>query len=248
MSFEDDDSPFEQALRADLPTAAQQERMRQRFMVVAASAGSGLIAANAAASQTSLSGTLLAKLGALSWPVKLGLVAALATPVVALPLLRAPTRTVQAKAGGALTSRAFEAPHPPVSLPPAPVAVGVPPVPSSKESAASGVARAADQGASNAVTAVLPVQPASSASGPAVAAFEPVSEPAGNVAQTRAVAASTLAAETRLLDAAFAEIASGHRAAAAALIAQHEKRFPNGLLRQERERAQARLNANSNGE
>jgi len=74
---------------------------------------------------------------------------------------------------------------------------------------------------------------------PAVAAFDAVHEDELN--PERARAASTLAAETKLLDRAFAELAAGNQAAAAALIAEHERQFPNGLLRQERERARARL-------
>jgi hypothetical protein len=50
------------------------------------------------------------------------------------------------------------------------------------------------------------------------------------------------------LDRAFAEIAAGHRASAAALIAEHQRRFPNGVLSQERERARTRLTESSQGE
>jgi TolA-binding protein len=61
-------------------------------------------------------------------------------------------------------------------------------------------------------------------------------------------AGSTLAEETRILDAAFAELASGNQARAAQLIREHETRFPNGLLERERQRAKARLNEILRGE
>ena len=54
-------------------------------------------------------------------------------------------------------------------------------------------------------------------------------------------ASSTLAEETRILDAAFAELANGNEARAAELIREHEARFAKGLLKRERERAKARL-------
>ncbi len=59
---------------------------------------------------------------------------------------------------------------------------------------------------------------------------------------------STLADETRILDAAFAALARGDRAQAGALIGEHEARYPAGLLQKERERAKARLSELSRGE
>jgi hypothetical protein len=59
---------------------------------------------------------------------------------------------------------------------------------------------------------------------------------------------STLADETRLLDAAFAALGKGDRARAAQLIGEHEARYPSGLLKKERERAKARLSDLSRGE
>jgi hypothetical protein len=57
-----------------------------------------------------------------------------------------------------------------------------------------------------------------------------------------------LAEETRVLDAAFAALAAGNRSQAAALLQEHERRFPAGLLQKERERAKARLTEMSRGE
>jgi hypothetical protein len=67
-------------------------------------------------------------------------------------------------------------------------------------------------------------------------------------AAAAAKASSTLKEETRLLDSAFAELAAGNAARAALLIAEHERRFPAGLLQKERERAKARLTEISRGE
>ena len=55
-------------------------------------------------------------------------------------------------------------------------------------------------------------------------------------------------AETQLLDRAFAALAANDRASATALVAEHARRFPNGLLRQERERARARLTQELKGD
>jgi hypothetical protein len=59
---------------------------------------------------------------------------------------------------------------------------------------------------------------------------------------------SSLAEETRLLDSAFAALTAGNLTRAAALIHEHETRFPAGLLQQERERAKTRLSELSRGE
>ena len=98
MNWDDEeDSVFEQALRADLPTLAQQNRMRKRILAAGVAAGTALGSTTvAAATQASFGASALSKLSALSWPAKLGLTAALAAPVagVALPLLHTPARTV----------------------------------------------------------------------------------------------------------------------------------------------------------
>src|SRR3954469_17790593 len=88
---DDDDSVFEQALRADLPTFAEQNRLRQRVLAAGIAAGTALGATNvAAAAQASFGASALSKLSALSWPAKLGLAAVVAAPVAALPLVYAP--------------------------------------------------------------------------------------------------------------------------------------------------------------
>jgi hypothetical protein len=83
---------------------------------------------------------------------------------------------------------------------------------------------------------------------PAVAAFDLDTGSGAKGKGESDRADSSLAEETRLLDRAFAELAGGNRSAAAALIAEHARRYPNGLLRLERERARDRLEQGSKGQ
>ena len=245
MSLEEKDSIFEQALKGDLPSADEHARLRKRLFAAGISAGSSLAATSAASAQVGWGASVVAKVAALSWPVTLALGAAVATPLVALPIWLSPSKA----------SHGVSTPAPTRPVPNAPVGVAAPsvvqPGPASESVAepSSDVAnrpaqRAASSGVVTAARAPEPSSTASSA-GPAVAAF---ASPSSADSAEGARRATTLAAETQLLDRAFAEIAAGHRASAAALIAEHERRFPNGLLSQERERARARLEQNSKGE
>jgi hypothetical protein len=252
MSLNEEDSIFEQALKGDLPSADDQARLRKRLFAAGISAGSSLAATSAASAQVGWGATLVAKVTALSWPVTLALGAAVATPIVALPIWLSPSKTHHALSTPA-----------PVRLVPsaAPVGVAAPSAAEPERASApvgepstDGAARPAQRaGSSGVVTVVHAPEPGSTTSRvlPAVAAFAtPSSADSADSADSaeNARRASTLAAETQLLDRAFAEIAAGQRANAAALIAEHERRFPNGLLSQERERARARLEQNSKGE
>jgi len=257
---DDDDSVFEQALRADLPSIAEQNRLRPRILAAGVAVGTALGSTNvAAATQASFGASALSKLSALSWPAKLGLAAVLSAPVAALPLVYAPVRgadlvsqvrtsaaTVRARsAANALSPsnvRASEAPQT--------AQVAPEPTPAPAPEPANVIARAPVLAVSNLPTpAALAPSPAASDNAstvqPAVATFGHESPPSEVEAQR---SASTLAAETQLLDRAFAALAAGDRSTAAALVAEHARRFPNGLLRQERERARTRLAADPKGE
>jgi hypothetical protein len=83
---------------------------------------------------------------------------------------------------------------------------------------------------------------------PAVAAFDAPLRDASTSQAAPARNETTLAAETQLLDRAFAALAVGDRSTASALVAEHARLFPNGLLRQERERARKRLATDPKGE
>jgi len=263
MNFtDDDDSVFEQALRADLPSMSEQNRMRQRLLAAGIAAGTALGSTNvAAATQASFGASALSKLSALSWPAKLGLAAALAAPVAVLPAAYPPAvraaelvshvqssaATVHARALAktSVATRLQPSDAPPSGVPSEPPDVSVTPAAPLATSPARAVALSAG---------ALPSQPAPSLAsdgsaenaGPASAAPVASNGPANDALPPRT--ASTLAAETQLLDRAFAALAAGDRRTASALVAEHARLFPNGLLQQERERARARLTANSTGE
>lgn len=233
MSQDDEDSIFEQALKGDLPSADEQARFRRRLFAAGLSAGSGLAATSAASAQTSVGATLAAKVLALSWPMTLVLGAAVATPIIALPVWLAPSKAKSAPSAAApprsanpaakvLEAKPADVEDERVDAPLAPVRTAAAPV---SHAASASVVTAGHAQEPNSAPSALP----------AVAAF------AAPSSADSARSASTLAAETAILDRAFAEIAAGHRANAAALIAEHARRFPNGLLSQERERARARL-------
>jgi len=255
---DDDDSVFEQALRADLPSMSEQNRLRQRILAAGIAAGTALGSANVAAAQASFGASALSKLSALSWPAKLGLTAALAAPVtvIALPLTYAPVpgaalvsqvRSSAAAVRAHSVAKSTIAPaqlrpleaaplEPPASAPaadPEPANVAVRPVALLPSAATTTIDSAQTRSSGRAVPATAAVD-----STPQTATSE--AEPARN--------SSTLAAETQLLDGAFAALAARDRNTAAALIAEHAQRFPNGLLRQERERARARLAQDPKGE
>lgn len=266
MNFtDDDDSVFEQALRADLPSMSEQNRMRQRLLAAGIAAGTALGSTNvAAATQASFGASAFSKLSALSWPAKLGLAAALAAPAAAVPVIYQPLQgadlvsqvqssaaTVHARSVAKTLSPArlqpSEAPGiaEPTQLAPA---APEPALPSEASSTARASAPSPGTLPSLAAPAPSPTTIGSAAATePASSALEaPSSAPVNDALPART--ASTLAVETQLLDRAFAALAAGDRSTASALVNEHARLFPNGLLRQERERARARIAANSKGE
>jgi hypothetical protein len=254
MSLDDDESIFESALRADLPNAEQQDRVRARLVAAGVAVGSTLVASSAAgAAQTTWGAALVAKVSGLSWPMTLGLAAVVATPLVAAPLWLAPTASHRAAHAPLRALRKGE----PQRLSTARSHAATNPAAAAKvldtespSAAPDTPPRNAERPASGAVAPAVRAEEPSPGSSelPAVAAFDSLSVPDGNTEPNRQRAPSTLAAETRLLDRAFAELAAGNRTAAAALITEHQRRFPNGLLREERERARARLSDGTRGE
>jgi len=265
MNWDDDeDSVFEQALRADLPTASQQDRMRKRILAAGVAAGTALGSTSVtAAAQTGFGASVLSKLSALSWPAKLGLTAALAAPVLSLPLLqssqssganvgqvRAVASPAVAKAGSQVTVLA--PPNPPVASPAAPLPVtgSEPPLTAARSAVVTTGNRSTAAAPSPSPVGMGSARVAQTA----VAAFDSVAPEAGGerarpaTISSAPATSSTLAAETQLLDRAFSALAAGDRTTAAMLVAEHARRFPNGLLRQERERARVRLAQDPKGE
>jgi hypothetical protein len=247
MSLNDDDSMFERALKSDLPSADEQARLRKRLLAAGLSVGSGLAATSTASAQVGWGATVVAKVLALPWPMTLVLGAAVATPIVALPVWLSPGKASHA-ASNAAPVRSARSAMPLAVSPPSVTGPELNPEPASAPNTESGIQgdapRPVQRAASSALRAPEPSSVAASAA-PAVAAF---ATPNGAASVDSARGASTLAAETQLLDRAFAELAAGHRSSAATLIQEHQRRFPNGLLSQERERARARLEQNSKGE
>ena len=266
MSLEDDDSNWVEALRADLPSPDQQERVRRRLLGAGLAVGSELVAMGAAAEQATASAAIGAKLGALSWTAKLGLAAALTASAAALPLwfapaARAPQRPAvagQASATPILTQRATndravpDAPlAPPTSAAASPVMARARGAtePATVATTASGAPRVLVEATHSSAPRLEVQQPSPQlVERAAVAVFDLDSGSETKTENDHARVDSSLAEETRLLDRAFAELAAGNRSAAAALIAEHARRFPNGLLRLERERARDRLEQASKGQ
>jgi hypothetical protein len=255
MSPTDDDSMFVQALREDLPSRDQEERMRRRFLTLAlatASLASTTAASGASAANAGWGATLVAKIGGMSWPATLVLAAAVATPVAALPIWLSPARPseVRGRSVVALPSHANRVQERLRSEAASPTAAESrveaepkltepsTPVRESETPGSRLLQRSANGRAAAATLAAEPKLPPSVAS-PLIPPTPEAALPSRN-----AQSESTLGAETRLLEHAFTELAAGHDATAAALIAEHERRFPNGILRQERERARARLKQN----
>ncbi len=237
MSIDSEDSPLEAALRSDLPPDETAARMRRRLLAAGIAVGNGMAATTATAGTTSgLLASTAAKVGALSWGVKVGFVAALAIPTVGLLAERSqqPSAMVAPVEAPALPRAAAEVAATP-SEPAA--AIGDSPAPTEADELPNRGDVSAELGAKP-----RPVEPALGPARPSQLAFD------GSDAPPASKAASTLAEETRILDAAFAELAAGNQQRAAELVREHETRFPKGLLGRERERAKARLHEVSRGD
>jgi outer membrane biosynthesis protein TonB len=238
MSIDPDDSPLEEALRNDLPPDETAARMRRRLLAAGIAVGNGMAATTAAAGTTPgvLAGAA-AKLGALSWGVKVGFAAAIAIPTLGLLAERSQRPNA---AVAPFRAPAQRLPQPVEGALPAATRHEAAPAPREESPAAS-------EPAPRPKRAELELKPpsaeaAASPARPSQLAFE------GAEATLPSKATSTLAEETRILDAAFAELAAGNKQRAAELVQEHATRFPAGLLERERERARARLHEVSRGE
>lgn len=223
---------LEAALRGDLPNERDEARLRARLTGLGLGVGVTLTSATAAAlagSKSTAPAGLWGFLGSLPLGAKVGIATVVTASVVAGPVY-------------------YEKRYAPVEASPA------------KQAATQPVAHATARRAANPVLAAPPVEtvPASSASpsapSPALvgaqlprAVAAERAAPRANAPQLRdtaplpAAAAATLGEETRLIDAALSALRRGDRATATEFIRQHEQRFPDGLLRRERERARAAL-------
>jgi TolA-binding protein len=261
------------ALRADLPDEHDQARVAARLAGLGVFSAGALSTASASAvtSAAATSSGLVARWGALSWAGKIGVSASLSSLAVggALALNQAhvagashpavtdPASSLRAdgarvrdisRAGSSTGRREIEAARP--STPAIPRAVtasapdtrtAVPLVITSDRASPVAAAAVVNSGSelSSLGSASTPIGVAQFGATPASAssALEP------QAAVSPAAPSTTLHEETTLIDAALGALHSGNRALAARLIAEHQRRFPNGLLVEERERARAKLTA-----
>jgi hypothetical protein len=255
MSLDPEDSSLEEALRADLPAPDVEARLRRRLLAAGMAIGNGVAATTAAASAGSASAASAAKVTSqllgLSWGLKLGLAAAVTIPTLGLWLERpsalpAPGVTTASSSRPSVSAAAKGV----VEASPEHAVEAIPSQPTPPAVIAERAAEAPPERAVarrdkplEAVTVAAPTATPGSTS-PSQSDFAATPE----AAAPRPQAVSTLAEETRLLDGAFAELAAGNRERAAELIGQHEARYPQGLLKKERERAKTRLSELSRGE
>jgi hypothetical protein len=244
MSIDPEDSLLEEALRNDLPSPGTEARLRRRMLAAGLAVGNGVAATTAAAGGTAggvASAGAVAKVLGLSWGVKLGLAAAVAIPTVGV-LLEAGTPEPSPRAAVVAPARPSDPIEPSPSKPVPQLAA----MPEAKPLVRSEIQQPRSPSMVRAEkppeTVVVPAPTAAHPSRSDFAVVEP------EVAQRAPEVASTLAEETRLLDGALSELAAGNRARAAALIQEHEARYPQGLLQKERERAKTRLSELSRGE
>jgi hypothetical protein len=233
MSPDEEQTALEEALQGDLPSPETSTRLRRRLLAAGLAVGNGLAVGTATAAGATAPGVVAAVVGkglALSWGVKLGALAVVAIPTVGL--------LVESSA------------NPQLAAPPAHAAAQPDPLRATERSPE----RTTDTRVAPDLTSPEsePVSPARGAlpntkiMGNSLEATEAAARAPSQVefsapeSAAATKAASTLAEETRLLDGAFAELTAGNRARAALLIAEHERRFPAGLLQKERERAKAR--------
>jgi hypothetical protein len=236
MSMEPEDV-LEEALRGDLPTPDVEARVRRRLLAAGLAIGNGMAATTAAGASAGAASVAL-KAGGLSWGLKVGLAALVGIPTVGLWLdggapppasapVTAPARALEAKAQPATAAATLTAPRDATD--------GAAPATVQRPQARPTKALAND--------ASTPVAATPSPARPSQAEFN-ASEQLARAPQAQ----STLAEETRLLDAALAALTAGNRVQAASLLQEHERRFPAGLLQKERERANTRLKEMFRGE
>jgi hypothetical protein len=221
--------PFTEALRLDLPSARDSERVRSRLVSGGVLAGAGVIAPSVAATT---GGGLLAKLGALPIAAKLG-ASALLVGAAALPVWN------RASKGGGEPPKSSDA-----------RALGVAPAQPAGPAAERAlrepavVARAVSPQAVSSPVRATPRPPSAQArsttplaetwrSTPSVGSFP--------VTQVEPVDEGTLRAETALMERALSALRRGDYVTARRELAAHAERFPNGHLKPDRERAFERM-------
>ncbi len=218
---------LEAALRADLPSGRDAARLRARLAGLGLGIGVTLTSATAAAlagSKSTAPAGIWGFLGSLPVGAKVGIATVVTASAVAGPVYysksHAPLASMAAtqastRAATRVTAPPSEAALAPIPAPPAVEPAKLEPAKLEKEPP--------------------PVAP------PERAALRANTPPPREATPSPPAVAATLGEETRLIDAALSALRRGDRATAGEFIRQHEQRFPDGLLRRERERARAAL-------
>ncbi|HEX2870933.1 MAG TPA: hypothetical protein VHP33_06750 [Polyangiaceae bacterium] len=237
----DNEELLEEALRGDLPTPDVEARVRRRLLAAGVAVGQGVATTTAVASGAGAAGAAV-KAASLSWGLKLGLAAFVAIPTVGILLEGRHDDAKDAAVKVAAPQAAQQRPAPPVAQEPAP------PSPALAEGQASTPPAEQRQLRPKAATPAVVTTPAEAQPSPAHPSQADFAATAPDAPTRAPLVGSTLAEETRLLDGAFAALATGKLERARALVSEHETRFPTGLLLKERERAKARISELSRGE
>jgi hypothetical protein len=218
MSPDSEDTALEEALRDDLPSPQTSARVRRRLLAAGLAVGNGLAVTSAAAGATS---------GVAAGVVGKGLALSWGFKLGALAVVAIPTV-------GLLVESSAE---PQLAPPPSAAALshgsrGPSPAPRdlAREGGLGQVEPAPETERSPQASRELPQ--------PVVAGPRATPE--------QSVTTEALPARPSQVD--FAELAAGNAARAGVLIAEHERRFPAGLLQKERERAKARVSEIYRGE
>jgi hypothetical protein len=258
MSSPDPDADsFIAALRSDLPSQADERRIHARLVAAGVGVGTGLaLPSMAAAASTGANTGLLSKLALLSWGAKMGLagavIAAVGVPVaseLAKPEPAAAPIVVAAATEGPAGTKRSASEH--AALPSGtekdvlrrPEHAASPELSSPEVGARSKLVERARPKPDLSRPEALPRNDAPLAASPSVASF-PVEtrQAASNDVQT-----TTLRQEAEVIERALSALRAGDRMTALHWLAEHARRFPQGQLRRERERALERANDMNGG-
>jgi hypothetical protein len=232
------------ALRSDLPSNDHERRLRAQLVSAGVIAGAGLtLPGVAAGASASAKAGLLPKLAVLSWGAKLGLagaVIAVATLPVASQLGKPePDSKAPSAAEGALPTSTENSPRE------SPRSAEGTREHLAEPSPAAAPAKAPPKSSPRTTPRQELSAPASPESGEALSGGGPSvgSLPAleGSSAPSREQRESKLHEEADIMARALSALRSGDHATALRWLDEHARRFPNGQLQRERERARERV-------
>ena len=220
-----DDDPFTQALRDDMPALGDEARIRSRLVSAGVIAGAVAAPVGAAASSG-----IAAKV--VAWPLAAKVGASLAVVgVVALPVVSRVTWTSEPSPASVVVKAAVPVARPAPRAATAPVRAASQDPEKPSEPAAVPALPARES--------VRPVRESSKA--PVVAVASPLPAVASFEDAPKPLDEGSLRAETALMERALSALQRDDVAGARSALAEHARRFPNGHLVRERERALERI-------